>query len=59
MVFVILQKLDYQWYLTGTIEAECEVYSLSWNQDGKFDNVFYYVCSSSLCSRPIGVGIIV
>lgn len=27
-------KLDYQWYRTGTIETEYEIYAISWNHDG-------------------------
>ena len=31
----VFQKLDYQWYHTGTIEAEVFVSALSWNVNGK------------------------
>ena len=33
--FFHLQKLDYHWYQTGTIETDCSVLTLSWNGDGK------------------------
>ena len=31
----LVQKLDYQWYHTGTIEADSDVITLSWNQEGE------------------------
>ena len=35
------QKLDYQWYHTGTLVTEGNVEALSWNQDGKLTFVLF------------------
>ena len=34
MLHVVIQKLDYQWHHTKTIQTDCEVLALAWNLEG-------------------------
>jgi len=35
---VVIQKLDYHWNHTKTIQTDCEVLALAWNLDGLYFN---------------------
>ena len=34
LLYVVVQKLDFHWHHTKTIQTACEVLSIAWNLEG-------------------------